>query len=95
MPVELLLLVLLLVHICMLQVSRNRAGTTGTSSNSSSRSRTLINGVATSLRVVRSIADVLVDVNGQAASQALRDTAQQLLLLDRIAGGWCGRCADA
>jgi DNA repair ATPase RecN len=70
----------------MLQVSRNRSGTTGTSS-SSSRSRTLINGVATSLRVVRSVADVLVDVNGQAASQALRDTNQQLLLLDRIAGG--------
>jgi DNA repair ATPase RecN len=45
-----------------------------------------VNGVPTSLRVVRSIADVLVDVNGQAASLALRDTQQQLLLLDRIAG---------
>lgn len=80
-----------MVHTRMLQVSCNRSGSTGSSSNSSSRSRTLINGVATSLRVVRSIADVLVDVNGQAASQALRDTAQQLVLLDRIAGGLFGR----
>lgn len=50
----------------------------------------LVNGVSTSLRVVRSLADVLVDVNGQAASLALRDTNQQLLLLDRIAGGGVG-----
>jgi DNA repair ATPase RecN len=46
----------------------------------------LINGTPTSLRVVRSVADKLVDVNGQAASLALRDTQQQLLLLDRLAG---------
>lgn len=32
------------------------------------------------------MADKLVDVNGQAASLALRDTQQQLLLLDRLAG---------
>jgi hypothetical protein len=74
------------------KVASGRAGTSGGSSSSSSsssnRSRVLINGVPTSLRVVRSVSDVLVDMNGQAASLALRDTNQQLLLLDRIAG-WC------
>jgi hypothetical protein len=80
------------------KVASGRTGTSGGSSSSSSnRSRVLINGVPTSLRVVRSVSDVLVDMNGQAASLALRDTYQQLLLLDRIAG-WClwggagGRC---
>jgi len=78
------------------QVSRSRAGSNG-SSGSSSRSRVLINGVGSSLRVVRALADVLVDVNGQAASLALRDSGQQLAMLDRIAGQlgcrWWGRGA--
>lgn len=50
------------------------------------RSRVLINGSPSSLRVLRALAPLLVDVNGQHASLALRDSNQQLQLLDRIAG---------
>ncbi|WIA31266.1 hypothetical protein OEZ86_001261 [Tetradesmus obliquus] len=50
------------------------------------RSRVLINGVASSLRVLRALGALLADVNGQHASLALRDAATQLQLLDRIAG---------
>lgn len=42
-----------------------------------------------SLRVVRSVGELLVDINGQAAAAALRDSGQQLVMLDRIAGGLC------
>lgn len=55
------------------------------------RSRVLINGVASSLRVLRALGALLADVNGQHASLALRDAATQLQLLDRIAGGVRGR----
>jgi DNA repair ATPase RecN len=46
----------------------------------------LINGVASSLRVLRALGALLADVNGQHASLALRDSATQLQLLDSIAG---------
>lgn len=49
-----------------------------------------INGVSSSLRVVRRVGEVLVDVNGQAASETLRDSSQQLGVLDRVAGEGVG-----
>jgi DNA repair ATPase RecN len=58
------------------------------------RSRVLINGVASSLRVLRALGALLADVNGQHASLALRDSATQLQLLDRITGGIAGSRGD-
>ncbi|EIE25588.1 P-loop containing nucleoside triphosphate hydrolase protein [Coccomyxa subellipsoidea C-169] len=49
------------------------------------RSRCSVNGVSTSLRVLRELGAALVDVNGQHAAQTLRDPDTQLALLDRIA----------
>jgi DNA repair ATPase RecN len=46
----------------------------------------LINGAPSSLRVLRGLAELLVDVNGQGAAGALREAAQQSALLDRVAG---------
>lgn len=50
------------------------------------RSRVLINNCPSSLRVLRVLGTLLVDVNAQHASLALREGQQQLQLLDRIAG---------
>eukprot|EP00878_Enallax_costatus_P026377 GHUV01028308.1.p1 GENE.GHUV01028308.1~~GHUV01028308.1.p1 ORF type:complete len:260 (+),score=73.62 GHUV01028308.1:1044-1823(+) len=50
------------------------------------RSRVLINGCSSSLRVLRVLGSLLVDVNAQHASVALREGRQQLQLLDTIAG---------
>lgn len=50
------------------------------------RSRCSVNGTTTSLRVLREIGNLLVDVNGQNSSQALKESGTQLNLLDRIAG---------
>ncbi|CAL8460865.1 g396 [Coccomyxa elongata] len=50
------------------------------------RSRCFVNGVSTSLRVLKELGAALVDVNGQHAAQTLRDPDTQLALLDRIAG---------
>ncbi|BDA41836.1 DNA repair protein RecN [Coccomyxa sp. Obi] len=50
------------------------------------RSRCSVNGVSTSLRVLKELGAALVDVNGQHAAQTLRDPDTQLALLDRIAG---------
>lgn len=56
------------------------------SQGASTRSRCYINGVATSLRVLRELGSVLVDTNGQHSSQSLKEPHTQLALLDRIAG---------
>jgi DNA repair ATPase RecN len=50
------------------------------------KSRCNINGAATTLRVLRLLSEVLVDVNGQGVSASLRDPDTQLALLDEIAG---------
>ena len=50
------------------------------------RSKCYVNGAATPLKILRQIGSSLVDVNGQNASTALRSSATQLALLDRIAG---------
>jgi DNA repair ATPase RecN len=50
------------------------------------KSRCYINGSATTLRVLRLLSEVLVDVNGQGMSASLRDPNTQLALLDDIAG---------
>lgn len=50
------------------------------------RSRCFVNGVATSLRVLRELGATFVDVNGQGSAVAVRGAATQLALLDRIAG---------
>eukprot|EP00208_Stichococcus_sp_RCC1054_P006404 CAMPEP_0206146770 /NCGR_PEP_ID=MMETSP1473-20131121/31382_1 /ASSEMBLY_ACC=CAM_ASM_001109 /TAXON_ID=1461547 /ORGANISM="Stichococcus sp, Strain RCC1054" /LENGTH=304 /DNA_ID=CAMNT_0053543455 /DNA_START=162 /DNA_END=1073 /DNA_ORIENTATION=+ len=50
------------------------------------RSKCVVNGAHTSLRVVRELANLLVDVNGQNAALSLRDSDTQTALLDRIAG---------
>jgi hypothetical protein len=70
------------------QISRMPAAAAG--APSATRSRVLINGVASSLRVLRALGALLADVNGQHASLALKDSAMQLQLLDRIAGGAWG-----
>ncbi len=44
-----------------------------------------MNGVATSLRVLRELGAALVDFNGQHAAQGLREAGTQLALLDRLA----------
>ena len=59
------------------QVSVSQTGT---------RSRCFINGAATSVRVLKELGRALVDVNGQNASQTIKDPVTQLALLDRIAG---------
>ncbi|GAX72980.1 hypothetical protein CEUSTIGMA_g432.t1 [Chlamydomonas eustigma] len=56
------------------------------SSSRSTRSRCYVNGVATSLRVLRDLGTLLVDGNNQHAALALRDSANHLQLLDRVAG---------
>jgi DNA repair protein RecN (Recombination protein N) len=66
----------------LLQISRMPAAAGALAT----RSRVLINGAASSLRVLRALGALLADVNGQHASLALRDSATQLQLLDRIAG---------
>eukprot|EP00198_Chlamydomonas_reinhardtii_P003113 XP_001692449.1 predicted protein [Chlamydomonas reinhardtii] len=50
------------------------------------RSRVALNGAPSSLRLLRELAGLLVDTNGQHSTLALRDPATQLELLDRIAG---------
>lgn len=45
-----------------------------------------MNGIVTSVRVLREVGNLLVDVNGQNSSQALKESGMQLNLLDRIAG---------
>ncbi|KAK9819715.1 hypothetical protein WJX72_001582 [[Myrmecia] bisecta] len=50
------------------------------------RSRCFVNGAATSVRVLRELGALLVDVNGQHAAFSVRDSETQLALLDRIAG---------
>eukprot|EP00887_Chlorella_sp_A99_P005825 scaffold1.g5825.t1 len=50
------------------------------------RSRCSVNGSPTSLRVLREVGRLLVDINGQHAALSLRDGSTQLVLLDRIAG---------
>ncbi|KAL3146260.1 hypothetical protein ABBQ32_002962 [Trebouxia sp. C0010 RCD-2024] len=57
-----------------------------TTVDGSVRSRCYVNGIATSLRVLREIGSSLVDVNGQHAALSIRDSATQLALLDRVAG---------
>lgn len=56
------------------------------SSASGTRSRCSLNGIATSLRVLREIGRALVDVNGQHAALSIKDGGTQLELLDRLAG---------
>ncbi len=53
---------------------------------SGTRSKCFLNGTATSLRVLREIGRVLVDVNGQHAALSMKDSDTQLELLDRLAG---------
>ena len=47
--------------------------------------RCYVNGVATSLRVLRELGGALVDFNGQHAAQGLREAGVQLALLDALA----------
>ncbi|KAG7672745.1 hypothetical protein KSW81_001698 [Nannochloris sp. 'desiccata'] len=56
------------------------------SNASGTRSRCSLNGIATSLRVLREIGRALVDVNGQHAALSIKDGGTQLELLDRLAG---------
>ncbi|EFJ47154.1 hypothetical protein VOLCADRAFT_117930 [Volvox carteri f. nagariensis] len=50
------------------------------------RSRVYLNGAASSLRVLRELGSLMVDMNGQHSTTSLRDSAKQLDILDRIAG---------
>lgn len=50
------------------------------------RSRAFINGSPTSVRVLREVGQLLVDVNGQHAALSLKDGTMRLRLLDRLAG---------
>ncbi|KAL4443668.1 hypothetical protein ABPG75_011405 [Micractinium tetrahymenae] len=50
------------------------------------RSRAFVNGSPTSVRVLREVGQLLVDVNGQHAALSLKDGATRLRLLDRLAG---------
>ncbi|GAB4813044.1 hypothetical protein N2152v2_000090 [Parachlorella kessleri] len=50
------------------------------------RSRCFLNGVPTSVRVLREVGRLLVDVNGQHAALALKDSGRQLAMLDQVAG---------
>jgi DNA repair ATPase RecN len=50
------------------------------------RSKCSLNGTATSLRVLKEIGRVLVDVNGQHAALSMKDGGTQLELLDKLAG---------
>ena len=63
--------------------------------STSLRSRVLVNGAPSSLRVLRQLGELLVDVNGQHAALGLRDAPTQLALLDRVAGAdACGVVVD-
>ena len=50
------------------------------------RSQCYLNDSPTSLKVLKELGRALVDVNGQHASQTVRDAGTQLALLDRIGG---------
>ena len=52
----------------------------------STRSRCTLNGVSTSLRILREVGRALVDVNGQHAALSMRDGTAQLELVDTVAG---------
>jgi DNA repair ATPase RecN len=74
----------------LLQISISSSSSSSSSSNTAgasiTRSRVVINGVPSSLRVLRALSGLLMDINGQHAALALRDGQQQLQLLDKIAG---------
>eukprot|EP00775_Hariotina_reticulata_P006626 gene6627-6854_t len=71
-----------MTRLLLISITSSAAGVGG----GVTRSRVEINGVASSLRVLRALSALLLDMNGQHASQALRDSQQQLQLLDKIAG---------
>jgi hypothetical protein len=50
------------------------------------RSRCFINRSPVTLRSLRALSGLLLDMNGQHSSEALRDSDTQLALLDRVAG---------
>lgn len=50
------------------------------------RSKCFVNGSPSSVRVLREVGQLLVDVNGQHAALSLKDGATRLRLLDRLAG---------
>lgn len=60
----------------------------GGSSRAALRSRCFVNGAPVTLRALRALGGLLVDLNGQHSSLALREGATQLALLDKVAG--CG-----
>jgi len=50
------------------------------------RSRCFVNGIATSVRVLRALSNIFFDVNGQHSVISLGNREKQLALIDRIAG---------
>ena len=59
---------------------------TGPTSASAVRSKTFINGSATSLKVLKDLGSILLDANVQNSASELKDPETQLELLDKVAG---------